>query len=171
MADLAPMSTRYNDTVNFDWSSHFVQQVDSGLTVKQYCKRVNCSTRTWYQIKKEYNECEDKTLFTHVKVFSSIKHINKFKTNKYKLVVDGVYYHSNFNYYVAFSKFGSVNSDVMLLYLDHVIMNHKDSTRFLPNADLVHLLLDAATIHRTVQFTTKCAINGIGQLHPILTGQ
>ena len=31
MTDCVPMKTGYGDTVNFDWSTHFQRQADSGL--------------------------------------------------------------------------------------------------------------------------------------------
>ena len=37
------------------------------MTVKQYCKQNNCSSRTWYRVKNEYNRCENKDSFTHAK--------------------------------------------------------------------------------------------------------
>ena len=33
MIDCVPIKTHYGDSVNFDWSTHFQRQADSGLNV------------------------------------------------------------------------------------------------------------------------------------------
>lgn len=67
MGDPAPMHTHYCDTVAFDWASHFARQPDSGLGVKEYCARNRVKRSTWYHIKQQYDQCENKSNFTHVK--------------------------------------------------------------------------------------------------------
>ncbi len=67
MGEPCRMKTHYADTIDFDWASHFVRQADSGLNVRQYCKLNQCSRSTWYHVKKQYDECEDKANFKHTK--------------------------------------------------------------------------------------------------------
>ena len=83
MTDPAPMHTHYSDTVDFDWSTHFQRQSDSGMSVEQYCKLNRCSTRTWYRIKKQYNECIDKTQFKHTKKRTGIDPLLSSSGEKY----------------------------------------------------------------------------------------
>ena len=76
MDDPTPIHTHYCDTFTFDWDSHFARQPDSGLGVKKYCARNRVKRSTWYHIKQQYDQCENKSNFTHVKhILSSYPNI------------------------------------------------------------------------------------------------
>ncbi len=228
MGDPAPMHTHYADTIDFDWAAHFVRQSESGLTVTDYCKQNRCSTRTWYHIKRKYDQCADETQFKHVKkrtgiepllsssgekavdnalqrtsklstqqspseqtnsaeqntykntdyyftllntvsasggihlpfFITSKRHINKFKIPAYEQYNTDdnspIFQHNSLKFYVSFSKSGSVTSDLMSQYITKVVASGDTS---------IHLFLDFASTHRTMQFRLHCSMKNVALYH------